>query len=61
MIERGLMLGTVDTFDFVLASDLGQPLHAVRSWPNADLVAWRAYYTYRNAMDELAAKTAGGG
>lgn len=50
------MLGTLDTFDFVLAQDLGVPLHAVRSWPNAEVVEWRAYYKYRHAMDELNAR-----
>lgn len=52
------MLGTRDTFDYVLAQDLGMPLHAVRELPNAEVMEWRAYYKYRHAMDDLEARSA---
>ena len=52
------MLGDLDTFDFVLAQDLGMTLGAVRELPNAEVTEWRAYYRYRHAMDDLAARSA---
>jgi hypothetical protein len=50
------MLGSVDPFDFVLAEGLGQPLSAVRDMPNADIVAWRAFYRWRSEMAKLEEK-----
>ncbi len=55
------MKGEIDYFDFVLAQDLGMSLGEVRSLPNIELVEWRAFYHYRNAMNELASQTQRGG
>lgn len=44
------MEGTLDPFDYVLAEALGERLPVVRSWPNAEIVEWRAFYVYREAM-----------
>lgn len=52
------MLGEVDSFDFVLAEALGKTLGEVRSLPNREYVEWRAFYRYRNAMDDLSERTA---
>lgn len=47
------MLDHVDTFDFVLAEALGKSLGEVRGMPNSEIVEWRAFYKYRNAMSNM--------
>lgn len=47
------MLGGMDTFDFLLAERLCQPLHVVRSWPNVDVEQWRALWRARDQQAEL--------
>jgi hypothetical protein len=47
------MLNTIDRFDFDLAESLGKTLGEVRSLPNSEVVQWRAFYRYRQAMSEL--------
>lgn len=51
----------MDAFDFVLAEALGQPLHVVRSWPNAEVVEWQAFMHWRNVVQEHESKKAGNG
>jgi hypothetical protein len=50
----------LDTFPFVLASDLGQHLSSIDAMPYPDYLAWQAFYAYRTAMAELHAKREGG-
>lgn len=47
------MEGTLDPFDYVLAEALGERITTVRSWPNAEIVEWKAFYVYRHAMREM--------
>ena len=47
------MEGDLDPFEFVLAERLGKSLEEVRAMPNADFVAWRAFYVYRDSMAEM--------
>ena len=47
------MLNKIDSFDFVLAQDLGMSLAGVRALPNAEHVEWRAFYTFRSEMEKL--------
>jgi len=47
------MMGEADTFDYVLASDLGMSLAAVRELDAFEVVEWRSWYRYRQAMDEV--------
>jgi len=44
------MLGDVDTFDYLLALDLGKHLYEVRSLPNYEVMEWRAFYEVREAL-----------
>jgi hypothetical protein len=50
----------LDSFPFVLALDLGQPLHVIDAMPFPDYVAWMAFYEYRAAMTDFERKRAGG-
>lgn len=47
------MEGTLDSFDFVLAEALGKTLPEIRSWPNAEITEWKAFYVYRTAMQNM--------
>lgn len=47
------MLGEIDSFDFILAETLGQPLQYIRALPNAEIVEWQAFFHYRNEMEKL--------
>ena len=49
----------MDTFDFVLALDLGRTLADVSAMSHREYLAWRAYYTYRAAMADFERKRAG--
>ena len=49
----------MDTFEFVLALDLGKTLTELSAMPQREYIAWRAYYTYRAAMADLERKKAG--
>lgn len=53
------MQGDLDAYDFVLAERLHKTLGEVRAMPNSEIVVWRAWDTYRNAMRELASKEPG--
>ena len=48
-----------DTFPFVLALDLGQPLSVIDDMPFPEYLSWQAYYTWRASMLELEAKRRG--
>lgn len=50
MAERAIALGETDTFDFVLARDLGRTLPEIRQLPQAEIVEWRAFYRWEKAM-----------
>ena len=52
------MLGEVDSFDFVLARDLGRSLAEVRALPQSEIVEWRAFYTFEAAMVDLRRRVA---
>lgn len=41
----------LDHFPFFLARELGQTLEEIGNTPQADIVAWRAYYTAKHAME----------
>jgi len=56
VIERAIALGETDPFDFVLARDLGLTLGQVHQLPHAEVVAWRAFYTWEKAMVEFTRK-----
>ena len=47
------MLEEIDSFDYVLAESLGKHLHEIRALPNSEVVEWRAFFTYRQAMEEI--------
>lgn len=51
------MLGTIDSFDFILARDLGMTLEEVGELSNLEVIKWRSFYKYENAMQELANKS----
>lgn len=53
MAERAIALGERDTFEFVLARDLGRSLAEVRQLGQAEFVEWRAYYIWREAMGDF--------
>lgn len=57
MMDRAMMLGEVDTFDFVLAADLGMSLGQVRALPNREHMEWRSFYKVRAAMEDLHARS----
>ena len=47
----------MDPFDFYLAEALGMTLSDLQDrMPNAEYIAWQAYYTWRAAQAELAAE-----
>jgi hypothetical protein len=50
------MEGDLDTFDFVLALDLGRTLAELSAMSMREWLAWRAYYTYRAAMSQMEAR-----
>lgn len=50
-------MGDVDDIDFHLAEGLGLSLGQVRALPESEIVEWRAFYKYRAAMDDLAARS----
>ncbi len=53
------MEGELDPFDFLLAEALGMTVAEIRDrMSNAEYIEWRAFYTYRAAMRELANKEA---
>ncbi len=51
----------MDTFDFVLALDLGRTIAELSAMPQREYIAWRAYYVYRAAMADFERKKAGAG
>ena len=44
----------MDPFDFLLAEGLGKTLTELDEMPYREYLAWRAFYVYRNAQQELA-------
>ena len=47
------MTGEVDPFPFRLAHDLGMTIADLEArMPQAEWVRWRAWYVYRDAMEE---------
>jgi hypothetical protein len=55
--ERAFMEGTLDAFEFVLAESLHKTIAQLRDeMSGSEYVAWRAFHTYRNEMQKLAAK-----
>lgn len=44
----------MDPFDFVLAEALGKTLAEVGAMPNREYLAWRAFYKWRRAQQDLA-------
>jgi len=47
----------LDPFDFILASDLHMTVAEMyERMPNPEYIAWRAFYQWRRAQLELAAK-----
>lgn len=40
----------MDSFQFVLALDLGRTLEEMAAMPRREYLAWQAFYTYRKAM-----------
>lgn len=50
------MEGELDTFQFVLAQDLGMTLAQLGEMSFDEYLHWQAFYTYRAAMAELEAK-----
>lgn len=52
------MLGDRDTFEFQLALDLGKTLDEIRAMPQADYVAFAAYYRVRAAYQDLYERSA---
>lgn len=55
-IERALMTGERDNFPFVLGLELGKSLAEIGALAHSEVIAWRAFYVYREAQRELAAK-----
>lgn len=54
-----IMEGTLDVFDFILSEKLGMTVQQMRdTMPNDEYHKWRAFYSYRNAMEELEFKKA---
>lgn len=48
------MEGDADPFDFDLAKNLGMTVEHMRDTiSNVEYLQWRAYYVWRNAMEEL--------
>lgn len=55
--ERGFMEGEIDVFDYVLAEGLHMTIADMQErMPNSEYVGWRAFYVYRQAMQDLAFK-----
>lgn len=54
------MTDELDTFDFDLALALGKTIDELSDMPTREYAAWRAFFTYRAAMADLARKQAGG-
>jgi hypothetical protein len=51
------MVGTLDPFDFLLAESLSMTVAEMHArMGNDEYIAWRAFYVYRNAQQELARK-----
>lgn len=50
------MDGSLDPFPFVLAEKLGMSLEQVNELGMDELLQWQAFYVYRNAMSDMAAK-----
>lgn len=46
----------MDAFVFVLAESLGKTLVEMDQMTTREYAAWRAFYVYRNAQQELAQK-----
>jgi hypothetical protein len=47
----------IDPFDFLLAESLHMTIAEMQDrMSNAEYVAWRAFYVYRNAQEEMALK-----
>lgn len=51
-------MGDDDPFDFALALELGCPLALVEAMPHDHYIRWRAYMTWRHAMQQHAANVA---
>lgn len=53
------MEGGIDAFDFILSEKLGMTVQQMRdTMPNDEYHQWRAFYSYRNAMQDLEEKKA---
>jgi len=51
------MEGDLDPFDYMLASELGMTIKDMHdAMPNNEYLSWRAFFTYRTAMQDLALK-----
>lgn len=47
----------LDPFEFILAAELGMTVEVMRRvMPNPEYIAWRAFFKWRRAMQDLAAK-----
>lgn len=47
------MLGDIDVLDFLVAETTGRTLAEVRALPQAEVTEWKAFYTYRAAMEQF--------
>lgn len=57
--ERAFIEGELDPFDFILAENLHMTVAEMRDrMGNDEYLQWRAFYVWRAAERELAAKTA---
>ena len=43
----------MDSFQFVLALDLGKSLEDLSAMSRREYLAWQAFYTYRKAMQDF--------
>lgn len=48
----------MDPFEFILAEALGLTLSQVRALPNAEFMEWRAFWVWRQAMEDFEARRA---
>jgi hypothetical protein len=57
VFERAFMEEELDPFDYTLAEALGMTLQTMRdTMPNNEYLSWRAFYVWREAKREIAAK-----
>jgi hypothetical protein len=57
-VEKALLHGEWDGFEFFLGEKLGKNLGEIGALPNTEIVEWRAWFVHKQLMEDIEADKA---